>query len=172
MKLLFRVAGFALSWVLLVSGAQAAPRTYAFTASGFTSFNNTAVPFSTVAGNVTIDGTMVTAVGLTIGSHTYIPSEVEYLPWDSRAILGGRMSDYDAASTMTWGTDDFDLWGDFNNLQQWVGLSYTVAGINDMFDSTNLSVSVVTVPEPEAYAMLLAGLGIVGAISRRRKQVA
>lgn len=172
MKLLFRIAGFALSWVVLVSGAQAASRTYAFAAPSFTSFDNTPVPFSTVAGNVTIDGTTVTAINLTIGSHTYSPSDVEYLPWDSMAILGGKMSDDDHAYTMKWGTDDFTLWGDFNNLQQWVGLSYTVTGVNGMFDSQNLSVSVVAVPEPEAYAMLLAGLGIVVATSRRRKQVA
>ena len=38
---------------------------------------------------------------------------------------------------------------------------------NDLaFSVTN----VATVPEPETYAMLLAGLGIVGAIARRRKR--
>ncbi|MBK7006138.1 MAG: FxDxF family PEP-CTERM protein [Burkholderiales bacterium] len=29
--------------------------------------------------------------------------------------------------------------------------------------------SVTSVPEPETYAMLLAGLGVMGAIARRRK---
>ncbi len=29
--------------------------------------------------------------------------------------------------------------------------------------------NVTAVPEPETYAMLLAGLGLVGAIARRRK---
>jgi hypothetical protein len=32
------------------------------------------------------------------------------------------------------------------------------------------SISVTPVPEPETYAMLLAGLGLMGAIARRRKQ--
>ncbi len=32
--------------------------------------------------------------------------------------------------------------------------------------------SVTAVPEPETYAMLLAGLGVMGAIARRRKQAA
>ncbi|ARO88962.1 PEP-CTERM sorting domain-containing protein [Nitrosospira lacus] len=30
------------------------------------------------------------------------------------------------------------------------------------------SISVTPVPEPEAYAMLLAGLGLMGAVVRRR----
>jgi hypothetical protein len=30
---------------------------------------------------------------------------------------------------------------------------------------------VPTIPEPETYAMLLAGLGLIGFIARRRKQV-
>jgi len=34
----------------------------------------------------------------------------------------------------------------------------------------SIAVSVTAVPEPETYAMLLAGLGLVGAIARRRKQ--
>lgn len=34
------------------------------------------------------------------------------------------------------------------------------------------SILVSAVPEPETYAMLLAGLGVMGAIARRRKQAA
>lgn len=33
-----------------------------------------------------------------------------------------------------------------------------------------LASSVTAVPEPETYAMLLAGLGLMGAVARRRKQ--
>ncbi|MDD5481180.1 FxDxF family PEP-CTERM protein, partial [Rhodoferax sp.] len=32
------------------------------------------------------------------------------------------------------------------------------------------SMTVAAVPEPETYAMLLAGLGMLGAVARRRKQ--
>ena len=41
-----------------------------------------------------------------------------------------------------------------------------VAGVSE-FRIDNISVSAV--PEPETYAMLLAGLGLVGAFTRRRK---
>lgn len=34
----------------------------------------------------------------------------------------------------------------------------------------NASLAVAAVPEPESYAMLLAGLGLIGAIARRRKE--
>ena len=37
------------------------------------------------------------------------------------------------------------------------------------FDSTRLDATITAVPEPETYAMLLAGLGLVGVIARRRK---
>jgi hypothetical protein len=36
--------------------------------------------------------------------------------------------------------------------------------------TTTFGAQVVTVPEPESYAMLLAGLGLMGFIARRRTQ--
>jgi len=33
----------------------------------------------------------------------------------------------------------------------------------------NVKVSVTAVPEPETYALFLAGLGVMGAVARRRK---
>jgi hypothetical protein len=49
-----------------------------------------------------------------------------------------------------------------------------VAGTNYAlgFDTTVSAYTEVTaVPEPETYAMMLAGLGLVGAVARRRKNV-
>lgn len=34
----------------------------------------------------------------------------------------------------------------------------------------SLSVSIAPVPEPETYALMMAGLGVLGAVARRRKQ--
>ena len=38
------------------------------------------------------------------------------------------------------------------------------------FETDNFAYSVTAVPEPESYAMMLAGLGLMGAIARRRSQ--
>lgn len=80
--------------------------------------------------------------------------------------------------------------GSFGDLNQvawgWTSTSYTytaasngavslVLGLADMGDASYTSelridnISVSAVPEPETYAMLLAGLGLVGAYTRRRK---
>jgi len=47
------------------------------------------------------------------------------------------------------------------------------ASVNDTFHNNNtghFDVNVTAVPEPETYAMLLAGLGLMGAVARRKKQ--
>lgn len=49
-------------------------------------------------------------------------------------------------------------------------LSFSAAGKADGIGGYIGNVVVAAVPEPETYAMLLAGLGLVGAVARRRKQ--
>ncbi|MFZ2973362.1 MAG: FxDxF family PEP-CTERM protein [Ferribacterium limneticum] len=55
--------------------------------------------------------------------------------------------------------------------------SFTIEGngIQDLNDESwamdNLRISVTPVPEPESYAMLLAGLGLVGLVAQRRRSV-
>jgi hypothetical protein len=41
--------------------------------------------------------------------------------------------------------------------------------VDDIYFGTNSTVNVGLVPEPETYAMMLAGLGLIGSIARRRK---
>ena len=65
----------------------------------------------------------------------------------------------------------------FAELVNWVGsapASLTIVGIKSATSLSSYSgvVAVTPVPEPETYAMLLAGLGVMGAIARRRKQAA
>ncbi len=50
----------------------------------------------------------------------------------------------------------------------WYSLSFENAG-NDNVGALLDNVSIQAVPEPETYAMMLAGLGLMGAIARRRK---
>lgn len=82
--------------------------------------------------------------------------------------------------------------GEFNNLQAWdywIGLKtdqspawffntrWGSQGIMGFTTQNNflavhngdIGVTVAAVPEPETYAMLLAGLGVIGAVARRRK---
>ena len=53
----------------------------------------------------------------------------------------------------------------------WAGHIY--AAVNDTYSANNTGVflvNVTTVPEPQSYALLLAGLGLVGAIVRRNRK--
>ena len=49
-------------------------------------------------------------------------------------------------------------------------LTFSAAGPSDSFGGSLDNISVTAVPEPETYALLLAGLGLMGAISRRRNK--
>ena len=49
-------------------------------------------------------------------------------------------------------------------------LAFYSLGSSDGYGGALDNISVTAVPEPETYAMLLAGLGLMGCIARRRKQ--
>ena len=53
-----------------------------------------------------------------------------------------------------------------------VSLVYATPGVGEGFaiNYSELDVRVAAIPEPETYAMLLAGLGLLGFAARRRKQ--
>lgn len=48
-------------------------------------------------------------------------------------------------------------------------LTFAAAGTSDSYGGSLDNISVTAVPEPASYAMLLAGLGIMGAVARRRQ---
>lgn len=50
-------------------------------------------------------------------------------------------------------------------------LKFTAVGRSDSYGGSLDNISVTAVPEPETYAMLLAGLGLMGTIARRRKNI-
>lgn len=105
----------------------------------------------------------------------------------SSAALAGRFAADNTAVVLLNGTqigssNGFTSWSSFgttagngfvagNNTLQFVVTNWAQNGGNPTglrveFTSSN----VAAVPEPETYAMMLAGLGLVGVIARRRKQ--
>ena len=167
------VAGFVVFSSLFAQVAQAAAQVYTFTASNFTSFYGTPVPYATVSGQVTLDGTTITDVNLTIGDRTYLPSEVGYYLLDaagSSSVIGAyKATPWDEVRALNTNTNDFMLRTDFSP-QYFVEFTYSVASLNDFFDSTNVVLSISAVPEPSVFAMLASGLGLVVAAARRKRR--
>ena len=49
-------------------------------------------------------------------------------------------------------------------------LSFSAQGTSDSYGGSIDNISVTSaVPEPESYVMLLAGMGLIGAVARRRQ---
>lgn len=83
--------------------------------------------------------------------------------WGSNHLTG--ISGDGFAST-TWQKFTFSVLGTGGD----VNLTFAAGGKSDSYGGSLDNVSVTAVPEPETYAMLLAGLGMMGAMVRRRKQ--
>ena len=67
----------------------------------------------------------------------------------------------------TWVNKSYDLFADANGLGI---LKFAAAGVSDTYGGSLDKVSVTAVPEPDTSAMLLAGLGILAAVTHRRQR--
>ena len=88
--------------------------------------------------------------------------------------LGYSFGDLSGSVLMTTaGAAAGNVWQHFTGLVNLSGptvLTFTAMGTSNSFGASIDNVSVTAaVPEPETYAMLLAGLGLMGTIVRRRK---
>lgn len=151
----------------------------------------------TYIGSFTTDGSTITYAD---GSSTsniasyWGNNPAVYSGLEAAALLfGGSASDY-ALSTVNTSVNNlawYDGWGDHIGHQyadtyklDLTGLGYngcSISGvdcsysaysayISDGFSATNYVYKVAAVPEPESFAMFMAGLGLLGAITRRKQK--
>lgn len=85
--------------------------------------------------------------------------------FDFRYVFGGGSDKLKSGETLKWISTDFDL-------TKLSGLALHVQGVdtgNGFSSSIWYSPVPVPVPEPETYAMMLAGLGLIGCVARCRR---
>lgn len=113
------------------------------------------------------------------GVYTFNPTNAQFGDWATLTITDGEVMDF------SWGTvgTDSNALGGFND-RTFAGFPIEVGSIEVGFSGTTpyqdydgtfyfaqndlATASVTMVPEPETYAMMLAGLGLIGGMVRRR----
>ncbi|WP_229262760.1 choice-of-anchor E domain-containing protein [Duganella radicis] len=120
-----------------------------------------------VVGNaLAVTGTV--SKDFTLASGAY--GSVTLSPWTVSNSLtlssGAALAAFTGAGTfyhaLLTGTSSAEAWGSGN-------ATYDPVLLMDGYAKVTYTYDVAPVPEPETYAMMLAGLGLVGAIARRRK---
>lgn len=163
-KLCAKAAVLATALLAVAGMAEASPVTYDFTATDFVGLVPGAppAPYNTVSGNFTLDGPTVTQIDLTIGAHTYLPSE---LTFDSTtSTLGGSLN---GVSAIFASTDDFVLSVAPATPQAFL-FGYTTAGVFNLFYASSGTVAPI-VPVPASAWLLGSGLIGLAGVARHRK---
>jgi len=188
------IAGIALAGATL--SASASPIQFIFTGTGSGSldgiaFNDVAFVFTELTdtanaqscgGTCTFIDSIAAQVSLTgIGNYNFLSSTRTF---DNSGFVGFSRSGVSGADLF----NVFNVGPSYNmaspigpvsgtaTLLQWTNSPVTTTGGTLVFNSASTSgtfqavTTVSTVPEPETFAMLLAGLGLMGTIAHRRKQ--
>jgi hypothetical protein len=129
-------------------------------------------------------GQIATTVGSADGAYAYAAGDT-FTQWNSSGSIFSDTSVYsEKDGSVSLGMNgSYNVSGSANlgGVRQ-ADLTYfqtggwvAVAGINSSasisHDATYFTVQVSAVPEPDSYAMLLAGLGVIGALVRRRAKM-
>jgi hypothetical protein len=104
------------------------------------------------------------------------PADTDKISWSFGEADGVVMKNYTKDNSDTWSqfTETFNFSADTN-----LTLKFSGSGKSDSYGGSldNVSLTKITlepnitpVPEPESYAMLIAGLGLMATIARRRNQ--
>lgn len=156
--------------LLCAATAQAGVYKFDFTATDFGVSNGNPAPEATVTGwiSFTADSlgapvTSIDGVDLTIAGHKYTPLEIGAIYWSfDNYLFGGTAWTINGIGS---GTNDFYVGPDF--------LGYTVSGTSGIWNNYDVTTSYTElfaeVPEPGSLALLLAGVGGIGTMRRRRR---
>ncbi len=106
----------------------------------------------------------VTSVGTSPGAGPTIPGVTNI--YDFRYVFGQKSEKFIAGESVSWDVTGMPL----GSLHPGNGsFALHVQGLSTAQYGTNSAWYVSPVPEPETYAMMLAGLGLMGFMARRRK---
>lgn len=174
-------AALAATLFCAVSAAQAAPVTYSFNASNFTSERGNAAPVTSIAGTFTFDGEKLLALDLTIGTHSFSLGEVGYVGWSDSIQMGATVGNgfnsfsYSFTDENPTGSsfDDFVFMATLPGFEGPSTFQYTVADIGDLFTANAVSITdAPVVPVPAAAWLFGSGLAGLAAFARRHKRAA
>ena len=167
------IALLALITISSVENSNATTVTYNFTASDFyPNFIGVPSPINSISGSYTLDEGALTAIDLTIGSHTYSLNEVAYeyinsYPTYDLYLLGAT---YNGIGGMTGSTNDFWL-GEQVTPEGIIfeNFTYAIPSIRDPFSAANGTITIAPSPVPLASGawFFISGLvGVSGAFRR------
>lgn len=118
-----------------------------------------------------VGDTFRVAVNSAAGTQLYDTSSVPAQLLDDSYSLTNHGTDFDAAFADTLRTSRLELVLGAGTYTVSGSLLQSVSHVDfGALNSTNGALSVTAVPEPASYALLLAAVGVVGLVSRRRNQ--